>query len=82
LRGGDQEDQDSRPAWAKSFQDPSQPWLNRWHVPIIPVMWGSRNKRISGQAGSGIKQDLISKTTNVNETCSCYSRNERRYKRE
>jgi hypothetical protein len=45
-------------------------------------MWGSRNKRISGQAGSGIKQDLISKTTNVNETCSCYSRNERRYKRE
>jgi hypothetical protein len=37
------------------------------HVPVIPAMLGSTDKRITVQASPGINQDPISKITNVEE---------------
>jgi hypothetical protein len=35
----------------------------QWHVPVIPAMQGSRNKRVTVQVVLSIKQDPISKST-------------------
>jgi hypothetical protein len=48
LGGGDKKDHDSRPAWAKVSETPSQPMVgyNGTHL-SSPVTWGSTNRKIS-----------------------------------
>jgi hypothetical protein len=61
------EDAVKRPAWTKSLQDSTNGWV-WWCVFVIPAIWGSTKRRIVIQVNLGIKQDPISKITNVKRT--------------
>jgi hypothetical protein len=51
---------------AKSSQDPiSTSGCVWWHIPVIPAIWRSTNKRITVQTGLGIKWDPILKLTST-----------------
>jgi hypothetical protein len=61
-----QEDCSLRPAQARTSQEPisTNGWA-QWHAPVIQAMHGNIKRKIVVQAGSGIKQDPISKITNA-----------------
>jgi hypothetical protein len=74
--GKELEDLGSRPAQAKSSQDPSQPMAGVVAcVTVIPAMWRNISRKITVQASPGIKQGPLSKITKaklvtVAHTCS------------
>jgi hypothetical protein len=50
--------------WEKVCKTSSQPKVGcKCHTPVLPTTWGNTNRRIVFQAGSGIKRDSTSKTT-------------------
>jgi hypothetical protein len=63
---GDQEDESSWPAQAKSLQYliSTNGWA-QWHAPVTSAMQGNMNRMIMVQTHPGTKWDPISKITNL-----------------